>query len=310
MHGALCSAAAFVCGVLFLQLLCLNGVLAQGHYVAGDVLTLKRAPSAYTTLSAIRSTSANWRTAHKLARTVAGRKQCAFLCSADLTDESQEGIATMATAPQVYNTSAANGRLTVVSAVAKQQCGICVAYAVVAAAETAAAVRLQRSLGSSRLSATHFYFCGYPTTNRGYQPSCTSAGLTVKDGVISLSSLVETGQVPLTDRCFTYVQRSFWEPKRDCRPPPPACGGGQTLLGQGRLTYLPLTSVWQMQRHIRQFGSIVCPITLFRSLRKVLGNNRDAVYNGPGAPLPQPPGPPRLPAALNQRDGRLCSAAG
>jgi hypothetical protein len=297
MHCARYSAAVAVCALVLLQLLCLSGVQAQGHYIAGDVLTLKRAPSAYTTLSAIRSTSANWRNAHRVARTVAGKKQCAFLCSADLTDEGQEGIASMATAPQVYNTSAAHGRLKVVSAVAKQQCGICVAYAVVAAAETAAAVRLQRGLGSSRLSAIHFYFCGYPTTNRGYQPSCTSAGLTVKEGVMSLSRLLEAGQVPLSDQCFTYDQRFFWEPKRDCSPLGPACGERQTMLGQGRLTYLPLTSMWQMQKHIRMFGSIVCPITLFPSLSKVVSRNRDAVYNGPGAPVPHPPALPMLPAA-------------
>jgi hypothetical protein len=270
---------------VLLQLVCLSRVQAQGHYVAGDVLTLKRAPSAYTTLSAIRSSSANWRNAHRVARTAAGKKQCAYLCSADLTDEGQKGIATMATAPQLYNTSAAYGRVRVVSAVAKQECGICVAYAVVAAAETAAAVRLQRSLGSDKLSATHFYFCGYPNVTVGYQPSCDSAGLTIKDGVTALSRLLDQGQVPLTDRCFRFVNSGSWDLKRDCKQRS-LCDGTSPLLWQGSLTYSPLAAVWQMQQHIRRFGSIVCPLTLFPSLRKVVSRNPRSVYNGPGAGPP------------------------
>jgi hypothetical protein len=284
MSSARLMAAVVLCAILVLQLIGLNQVQAQGHYV-GDVLTLKRAPSAYTTLAAIRSASANWRNAHKVARTVAGKKQCANLCSANLGDAEQKGIATMATAPQVYNTSAAYGRLGVVSAVANQECGICVAYAVVAAAETAAAVQLRRSI-VDRLSGTHFYFCGYPSVTPGYQPSCDSAGLTVEKGVTSLWRLVEQGQVPLTDRCFKYVESGSWDPKRDCKPRSPACVDKSPVLRQGRLTWMGLSSVWQMQTHIRQYGSIVCPITLFPSLRKVVSRNPRAVYNGPGAPPP------------------------
>jgi hypothetical protein len=289
MYSSHCSAASVVFLVL-LQLVCLSRVQAQGHYVAGDVLTLKRAPAAYTSLTSIRRQSANWRSAHRVAQTAAGAKQCAFLCSANLREEGQKGIATMATAPQVYNTSAAHGRLQVLSAVAEQECGICVAYAVVAAAETAAAVRLQSTLGSSRLSGANFYFCGYPNVTVAYQPSCDSAGLTIKDGVIALSRLLGQGQVPLTDGCFTFVQTSFWDPTRDCKARTPTCVDSQSarLLRRGRLTWMGLSSVWQMQKHIRQFGSIVCPITLFPSLQKALGIVSGAVYNGPGASPPPP----------------------
>jgi hypothetical protein len=280
--------------VLVVQLVCLSRVQAQGHYVAGDVLTLKRAPQAYTALSAIRKESANWRNAYRVARTAAGKKQCAFLCSADLTDEGQKGIANMATAPQVFNTTSVHGRVRVVSAVVKQECGICVAHAVVAAAETAAAVRLQRSLGSDSMSAAHFYFCGYSDMNVGYGPTCESAGLTIEKGVSSLCRLVEQGQVPLSDRCFKFVDTGSWVPKQDCKANS-RCEDKSPLLGQGSLTYLPLSSVWQMQKHIRRFGSIVCPITLFPSLRKTLGIKSGAVYDGPGAPACcMPAAPSRL----------------
>jgi hypothetical protein len=285
MQCARYSAAVAVCALVLLQLLCLSRVQAQGHYIAGDVLTLKRAPSAYTSLTSIRRQSANWRSAHRVAQTAAGKKQCAFLCSANLREEGQKGIATMATAPQVYNTSAAHGRLQVVSAVAEQECGICVAYAVVAAAETAAAVRLQSSLGSSQLSGTHFYFCGYPNVTVAYQPSCDSAGLTIKDGLTALSRLLGQGQVPLTDGCFTFLQTTFWDPTRDCKARTPTCVDSQSarLLQRGRLTWMGLSSVWQMQKHIRQFGSIVCPITLSPSSRTTINAAPTAVYNGPGA---------------------------
>jgi hypothetical protein len=284
MHSSHCGAAAVVF-IFLLQLLCLSRVQAQGHYVAGDVLTLKRAPPAYTSLTGIYNQSVNWRNAHEVAQTAAGKKQCAFLCSANLREEGQKGIATMATAPQVYNTSAAHGRLQVLSAVTEQECGICVAYAVVAAAETAAAVRLQSSLGSSRLSGANFYFCGYPNVTLAYQPSCDSAGLTIKDGVTALSRLLGQGQVPLTDGCFVYVQSFFWDPTRDCKARSPTCGNSQTaaLLRKGRLTWMGLSSIWQMQRHIRQFGSIVCPITLSPASRTAINAAPTAVYNGPGA---------------------------
>jgi hypothetical protein len=287
MYSTNTSAAAVVFAVLLLQLVCLSWVQAQGHQAGVDV-KLKRAPSGFKSLANIRRESINWRNAYRVSSTAAGKKQCAYLCSADLRGEEEFAIATMATAPQVYNTSAAHGRLHVVSAVANQECYICVAYAVVAAAETAAAVRLQRSLGSSRLSAEHFYFCGYPNITQAYQPTCRSQGLTVTKGAEALAVMLTRGQVPLTDDCFKYEYRgSVWDTRRDCKPRTPTCGSSQLtrLLQQGRVNYLGLPSVWQMQQHIRQFGSIVCPITVSPSLERAFNTTRAAVYNGPGAAL-------------------------
>lgn len=122
--------------VLLLQLACLIQVQAQGRYATDRELALKRAPSAYTSQLSTYQASRNWRNAFAISETAPGKKRCAFLCSANLRDADQRAIATMAAAPQVYE-SAAGHPLKVVSAVAKQQCDICVVYAVLAAAETA-----------------------------------------------------------------------------------------------------------------------------------------------------------------------------
>jgi hypothetical protein len=143
-------------------------------------------------------------------------------------------------------------------------------------------VRLQRSVGSSRLSAEHLYFCGYPNVTQELQPSCSSAGMLIKDGATALARLVNQGQVPVPDDCFEFVPKSVWDPRRDCKARTSSCSNSPlvSMLRAGRLTWLPLSSMWQMQQHIRSFGSIVCPITLSPTLRT--NASVAAVYNGPG----------------------------
>jgi hypothetical protein len=50
----------------------------------------------------------------------------------------------------------------------------------------------------------------------------------------------------------------------------------------GDYTVKQLGSIWEMQRHIRQYGSIVCSMQLYSDVKPFFTTNRSDVYRGPG----------------------------
>jgi hypothetical protein len=63
------------------------------------------------------------------------------------------------------------------------------------------------------------------------------------------------------------------------------CTSTLPQLLQGVYKYKQLGSIVEMQRHIRQQGSIVCRMQLYSDVKPFFAANRNGVYKGPGERL-------------------------
>jgi hypothetical protein len=147
-----------------------------------------------------------------------------------------------------------------------------VAFAVLAAAQTAAAVALRQSLNSTSLSEQDYYICRTP--ERFLVRDC-GAGWGLKEGMLAFATLQSSGQLPVTDTCRPYAPLSSMPCSRTCT----------TTLQQlldGEFAVKSLGSIVEMQRHIRQQGSIVCRMQLYSDIKPFFAANPRAVYQRPG----------------------------
>jgi hypothetical protein len=151
-----------------------------------------------------------------------------------------------------------------------------VAFAVLAAAQTAAAVALRQGFNGSSLSEQDFYFCR--TAEQDVVRECSS-GWALRDGMLAFTRIQRTGQLPVTEACLPYNPSST---AGDSVPCARACTTTLQQLLLGDFKVKPLGSIVAMQRHIRQQGSIVCRMQLYSDIRPFFAANASAVYNGPG----------------------------
>jgi hypothetical protein len=147
-----------------------------------------------------------------------------------------------------------------------------VAFAVLAAAQTAAAVALRQSFVNATLSEQDFFMC---RTADQYQERSCSAGWSLREGMLAFAKLQERGQLPVLEACRRYEPRS-------AAPCSRACTTTLQELLLGEYTFTSLDSIVEMQRHIRQHGSIVCRMQLYSDIKPFFAANPGAVYKGPG----------------------------
>jgi hypothetical protein len=149
-----------------------------------------------------------------------------------------------------------------------------VAFAVLAAAQTAAAVGLRQSFGNATLSEMDYFMCRTPDE---IERSCTT-GWSLKEGMRAFRQLHRTKQLPVLEACRRYAPLS----DRPCRSTTLTCTTTLPQLLQGEYTVKQLGSIWEMQRHIRQHGSIVCSMQLYSDVKPFFAANRSGVYRQPG----------------------------
>jgi hypothetical protein len=152
------------------------------------------------------------------------------------------------------------------------QCSV--AFAVLAAAQTAAAVALRQSFSSS-LSEQDFFMCR--TADQLLERGCSS-GWGLREGMLAFAQLQRDKQLPVVEACRIYEPLSGSPCSRTCTTTLPQ-------LLQGAYRVKPLGSIVEMQRHIRQQGSIVCRMQLYSDIRPFFAANRGGVYTGPGEDL-------------------------
>jgi hypothetical protein len=147
-----------------------------------------------------------------------------------------------------------------------------VAFAVLAAAQTAAAVALRQGFNGVSLSEQDYYMCRTP--ERFVVRDC-GAGWGLKEGMLAFATLHSSGQLPVVEACRPYQPFSTTPCSRTCN------ATLQQML-HGDFAIKLLGSIVEMQRHIRQQGSIVCRMQLYSDIKPFFAANPGAVYKGPG----------------------------
>jgi hypothetical protein len=147
-----------------------------------------------------------------------------------------------------------------------------VAFAVLGAAQTAAAVALRQSFSSSTLSEQDFYMCR--TADRYLERGCTS-GWGLREGMLAFAKLQDSKQLPVVEACRRYEPFSSTPCSRTCTTTLPQ-------LYEGVFRFKALGNIVDMQRHIRQQGSIVCRMQLYSDIKPFFAANPGGVYKGPG----------------------------
>jgi hypothetical protein len=101
------------------------------------------------------------------------------------------------------------------------------------------------------------------------------SGMSMREGVTNWLNIHKAKQLPVLESCMPYTPTSPSCSKYKCRTSVPE-------LQMGGFLATPLSSTWEMQRHIRQYGSIVCRINLYTDLKPFFVDKPTGVYPGPG----------------------------
>jgi hypothetical protein len=150
-------------------------------------------------------------------------------------------------------------------------CGTAVAFAVLAAAQTAAAVALNNSLPAASLSEHDFYFC---TPRDSVIPRSCDRGMAFSSALQLFLRELRTSESIATEECVPY------QPERGaCKR---NCNGTAAQLWRGTWQAVQLYTVADMQRHILARGSIICSMPLYSDTRPFYMANQSGIYPGPG----------------------------
>lgn len=180
----------------------------------------------------------------------------------------------LAASPQAFDSRSAWHGLSVLGPVKAQgTCGTAVAFAVLAAAQTAAAVALNTSLPAASLSEHDFYFC----TPRGTViPRSCASGMAFWS---ALELFLRESRMPesiAAEECVPY------QPDRGADACERKCQGTAAQLWRGTWQAVQLGTVADMQRHILAHGSIICRMPLYSDTRPFYMANQSGIYSGPG----------------------------
>eukprot|EP00878_Enallax_costatus_P030502 GHUV01033211.1.p1 GENE.GHUV01033211.1~~GHUV01033211.1.p1 ORF type:complete len:556 (+),score=56.28 GHUV01033211.1:494-2161(+) len=207
-----------------------------------------------------------------------GDRATANLCGASLLSTVDAATLLIATSPAYYDTrnKSHTGGLYLAPEPRDQGiCNACVAYAVAAAAQSAAATTLAvNSSAVPFVSARQLMFCGPQKADCGTGwklqqalPVLDESSKWAKEGLFAYDCMPMddvTNEMPSEDYC-----------KPTCNNKAPA----------GSFTYTkakPLVEIWQIQEHVRTYGaSVVTRMTLVPEFKTFFSNvsNRRAIYD-------------------------------
>lgn len=200
--------------------------------------------------------------------------------------QADEEIQAIATSPQEYSSndlSRTGGIRVVPSAHDQGECQTSVAHAVVMAAEAAIAAATGRDVGFevARLSVQDLHYCS--STGR----DCA----TDWELEPALEELQRRGSKLLTDACLKYQPRPRPAETQDdlCRKAR-RCDDLGPEASAGTFFYKAYTEPWQVQRHIREWGSVAASFTVYSDFHAFYrdARNADKVYTpSPGAVVEQ-----------------------
>uniref|UniRef100_A0A383WDA4 Peptidase C1A papain C-terminal domain-containing protein n=1 Tax=Tetradesmus obliquus TaxID=3088 RepID=A0A383WDA4_TETOB len=257
---------------LLLLLLCARISIQQG--LQFDPNTALRASSSYETLKNIYGNSKVFKQAFATGRaSQACSRSQGSLCSPYSQTMEQRGAMLIATSPQSFD-ARSHGAMGSFSAVAQPkdqgQCNSCVAFALLAAAQSAMACALKQDASSS-ISEQDFFFC--KSVSQGEERTCSSSW-SMRQGIEALVAMSVAGKYPVIEDCMP------WNPSN------PTCSYDcqdvQGMLKQGSFSYVRLDSAWEMQEHIRNWGSVVTRLDVHSDFKPFFAKNPSGVYPGHG----------------------------
>jgi hypothetical protein len=180
----------------------------------------------------------------------------------------------VAASPPVFDGRSGWRGLSVMGPVKDQgDCYTTVAFAVLAAAQTAAAVALNTSLQADSLSEHEFFFC--LSRESDFIKDCRST-MFLKDGVQALLKEQRTRESIALEECVPY------QPVRGVDACQRRCTRTAAQLWRGTWKAKQLASIADMQRHILFHGSIICRLPLYSDIRPFYKANSSGIYRGPG----------------------------
>ena len=261
--------------LLLVLLLATRAHEAFGQGLKPDPGTALASAGSYQTLTRIYGKTRAWIKSYKYGnRAAACSLERGSLCAAGIDGDEKLQLL-MATSPLAYDTR--RQPVTAVGPVKDQRsCSACLAFAVVAAAQSAMATALQREV-SGGLSEHDFYFC--KGIRPGFRSSCEEA-FTLRESVEQWLLLHRSysGKFVTTTDCLPY------DPTRE-----PLCaytpGCNQLVLPElksGEFVGVPLRTIPSMQEHIRNHGSIICRIDIYSDFRSFYKAQPGGIYRGPG----------------------------
>jgi hypothetical protein len=198
------------------------------------------------------SSSKAWKRAYKQRpKAACSSTSSSSLCAAAATDSVNTYAQLMlATSPEAYSSTNASRVPLVTPAQDQQECQTCAAFAVAAAAETAMASALQVDVQQCSISVQALYFCPPGSPGR----SC-SAGWNL---LAALELLQQQSQSLPTAGCLPYRPDFRRELSADelCASRCSSSSVSQHA-SKGQFSSTQITSMWEAQMHIRQYGAIV-----------------------------------------------------
>jgi hypothetical protein len=203
-------------------------------------------------LQQLYSSSKAWKRAYKqqpksACSSTSGASLCAAAAAA--TDAVNTYAQLMlATSPEVYTSTNYSRVQLVAPAQDQQECQTCAAFAVAAAAETAMASALQVDVQQCSISVQSIYFCPPGSPGR----SC-SAGWNLLG---ALELLQQQSQTIPTAACLPY-RPDFRRELTAAQLCSSRCSSVSQHASKGQFSSTQITSMWEAQLHIRQYGAVV-----------------------------------------------------
>jgi hypothetical protein len=179
----------------------------------------------------------------------------------------------LATSPRVFDGRTAWRGLSVLGPVKNQgRCATAASFAVLGAAQTAAAVALNTSLPAASLSEYELHYC---LKDRGVR-NC-AGGAEFKDVLFDFLRAAHSQKSIALEECVPYLSQN----DRHCER---RCTGTAAQLWRGIWKTRQMISPTDMQRHIRTYGSIMCVLPLYSDIKEFYKANPRGIYR-PGERL-------------------------
>eukprot|EP00775_Hariotina_reticulata_P012121 gene12121-12260_t len=251
-------------------------MFASGQGLENDPDASLGASKAQKRLAAMYGQSVAFRRSYAKAKA-----QTATVCNAQSgslcanSNAEQKATLLMATSPQVFDARSAQqmGGFTAVGAPKSQgDCNTCVAFALLGAAQSAMASVLKKDC-TSAVSEQDFYFC--KSVSGGPEERTCSSSWAFKPALDSFISLINAKNYPVTEQCMQYDPNNVGC-SYDCREILPD-------LKLGTFTYVKLENPWDMQEHIRNYGSILSGLDLYDDFLPFFESTPMGVYPGHGS---------------------------
>ncbi|KAI8473897.1 MAG: hypothetical protein J3K34DRAFT_409538 [Monoraphidium minutum] len=157
-------------------------------------------------------------------------------------------------------------------------CLACTAFALVAAGEAAVSAVLRKSAAGRLWSVQDLHFCSGTGDGAEFEVrACRSSAMTAQEATRAFVNAVSRKGL-VVERCLPYDAPSKPVNEDLCSY---RCREKDPDLPLGKFKYIQLTSAWEVQAHIRQWGAVFTRLDVWSNLRPFYKDNPQGTYMGP-----------------------------